>query len=56
MTELHHPDRLREIAAVLRQPAETSRRLVPVLQWIVCADTGRPLGRWILDEAINDSR
>jgi hypothetical protein len=51
MTELHKPGHLREIACVLDQPGEQDRRLVPVLQWSVNPETGRPVGRWIINDA-----
>nr|WP_294502030.1 hypothetical protein [uncultured Rhodopila sp.] len=49
MTELHKPGHLREIARVLDQPVEQDRRLVPVLQWSVSPETGRPVGRWTVN-------
>jgi hypothetical protein len=51
MTELLSPDRLREIGRVLYQPAEKAMRLVPVLQWSVDEETGRPISRWVMQEA-----
>lgn len=50
MTELLHPDRLRRIALVMEQPTKAGRRVVPIMQWSVDAATGRPAGRWVLDE------
>jgi hypothetical protein len=50
MTELQETKRLRQIARVVDQPDQASRRLVPVLHWSVDPDTGRAEGRWILAE------
>ena len=56
MTELLHADRIRQLARVMYQPAESARRLVPVLQWSVDEQTGRPVSRWVLDEASEGGR
>jgi hypothetical protein len=51
MTELLDANRLRLLARDTDQPAETARRLVPVLKWTVDEETGRPVSRWVLQEA-----
>ena len=47
MTELMHPDHLRQLAGVLNQ---TPQRPIPVLQWSIDAETRRPTARWVLRE------
>jgi hypothetical protein len=50
MTELMNKDRLREIAAATAPPILRPRRLIVTLQWKTDPDTGRPVGRWVLDD------
>jgi hypothetical protein len=42
------PARLRELAVVLDQPCPPPGRPVPILQWSIHPETGRPVSRWIL--------
>ena len=51
MTELLTADRLRQLARVTDQPTEAARQPVIVLQWSVDEETGRPVSRWVVDEA-----
>nr|WP_294553446.1 hypothetical protein [uncultured Rhodopila sp.] len=56
MTELLPPDRLRQISRVMDQPAAVVRRLVPILQWSIDEQTGRPVSRWVVNEASDGGR
>jgi hypothetical protein len=51
MTELLTADRLRQLTRDTDQPIEATRQPVVILQWSVDEETGRPVSRWVLDEA-----
>jgi hypothetical protein len=51
MTALLSQTRLREIAQVTEHPNLSSGRLIPRLAWTVDAQTGRPVARWMLNQA-----
>ena len=50
MTEFLHQDRLRLIARVVEHSRLETERQIPALVWTVDAESGRPVGRWVLDE------
>ena len=56
MTELLKPDHLRQIALVLDRPGKVRGKLIPVLQWSMNSETGRPAGSWVLAEDRDDTR
>jgi hypothetical protein len=51
MTEFMSETRLHEIARVTEHPSLSPGRPIPRLGWTVDAETGRPVGRWTLNEA-----
>ncbi len=51
MTEFLTQERLRQIAELVEHPNLPPVRLSPCLAWMLDAETGRPVSRWVLSDA-----
>jgi hypothetical protein len=50
MLELMSRDRPQQLALVAEQPHRLRPREIPTLTWTVDAVTGRPIGRWVVND------
>ena len=45
-------DRSPRIATLAVRSASPARRIIPVLEWTIDAETGRPVSQWVVYEVI----